>query len=161
MKEILPACEGLPERRFCAGEVLLREGDDGVALFVLIEGDVSVCKGTVEVARAREPGALFGEMSALLGQPYSASVVARGDVRTFEVPDGRAFLAEHPAVALHTARLLAQRLHDATTYLADLKAQFGDRSDHFGMVDRILDALLQSQLAKGAGSEERSDDPRL
>ena len=30
MKEILPACEGLPERPFCAARSFCREGDDGV-----------------------------------------------------------------------------------------------------------------------------------
>ena len=59
------------------------------------------------------------------------------------------------------ARTLAQRLYHATGYLADLKAQFADRSDHFGMMDEILDELLQQQSKERARPESPSDDPRL
>jgi CRP/FNR family transcriptional regulator, cyclic AMP receptor protein len=147
--------------RFAPGEVMIREGDRRGAIYVLIEGTVAVVKGDIRVARIRTPGALFGEMSTLLDAPYTATVVAESPVTVKMVADGQAFLASSPVVALHTARILAQRLHDSTTYLADMKAQFGDRSDHFGMVDRIIGALQNQQTDTAAAPAERTSDPRL
>ena len=75
--------------------------------------------------------------------------------------DAAGFIDSHPVMAIHTARVLAQRLYHATTYLADMKRQFADKSDHFGMVDEILDELMQQQRQPAAAPAERSGDPRL
>ena len=59
------------------------------------------------------------------------------------------------------ARILARRLVDATTYLADFKRQFAHRSDHFAMVDEVLDALVQRQRPTVAGGSALKSDSRL
>lgn len=161
MDAVLAACHHIPETVAPPGTILLREGERRGAIHVLIEGTVAVLKGDVRVARIRTPGALFGEMSTLLGTPYSATVIAETEVRVKEVADGEAFLSLNPAITLHTARLLAQRLHDSTTYLADLKKQFQDKTDHFGMVDRVMGALQNQQAEVAPAPQERRDDPRL
>lgn len=160
---ILSHCKSYPIKEFAPGEFLLEEGKSGRSLFVLVEGKVAVMRGPVEVARIAEAGALFGEMSVLLSRPYTANVVAKSKVRAYMVENAAEFLSSSPAVALHCARLLAQRLSDATTYLADFKAQFADRSDHFGMVDEILDSLINQQWdEKGGGAARGShSDSRL
>jgi CRP-like cAMP-binding protein len=161
MDAVIAGCGHIPDTTVEAGTVLIREGDRRGAIYVLIAGTVVVLKGDVRVARIRTAGALFGEMSILLGTPYSATVVAETQVTVKEVTDGEAFLSSNLVVALHTARTLAQRLHDSTTYLADLKAQFQDKTDHFGMVDRIIGALQNQQGASAGPAVERKDDPRL
>ncbi len=163
MQEILEICAGLPEVRFAADDWLIREAAPAGKLFVLISGEVVVMKGETEVARISDPGAIFGEMSALLDMPYSASVRAVGPVRTRVSENAAEFIASNPAVALHTARILARRLHAATAYLADVKAQFADQKNHFAMVDRILESLMQRQASRTAGSAEPGvrSDPRL
>jgi CRP/FNR family cyclic AMP-dependent transcriptional regulator len=161
MREVLDECHGLPVSAFASGDRLLEQGQAADRMYVLIEGSVAVLKGSVVVAREQEPGALFGEMSALLEAPYSASVTAATPVRAYLVNDPIAFMTERPGLAIHAARLLAQRLHDATSYLADLKVQFNDRSDHLGMVDEILDALMNQQRAVTVPVSEVSDDPRV
>lgn len=160
MQEILDACSGLPEAQFATGERLIEEGGAAGRLYVLISGEVIVLKGETEVARVSSPGALFGEMSALLDLPYSATVQALGPVRAHMSENAGRFIAANPAVALHTARLLAQRLHAATAYLADVKAQFADQKNHFAMMDRILDRLMQRQAAR-APEPRTGSDPRL
>jgi CRP-like cAMP-binding protein len=99
-------------------------------------------------------------MSALLDLPYSASVRALGPVRARVCEDGAAYIADNPTIALHTARILARRLHAATAYLADVKEQFADQANHFAMMDRILDQLMQRQGTRTPPPETRSD-PRL
>jgi CRP-like cAMP-binding protein len=161
MSDVLSLCAGLPEVTLEPGEALMVEGEAGGPLFVLIEGTVSVSKGGVEVARVATPGALFGEMAALLDLPTSATVTAATPVRAHRSADPLGLIASSPQLAVHTARLLAERLHNATTYLADLKAQFQDQSNHFSMMDRILDAMLESQPGYEGPARRPPDDPRL
>jgi CRP/FNR family cyclic AMP-dependent transcriptional regulator len=161
MDAVIAEVAHLPDTIFAPGEILIREGDRRGAIYILIDGTVGVFKGAVRVARTRAPGALFGEMSTLLEAPYTATVAAETTVTVKVVTDGEAFLASSPVVALHTARILAQRLHDSTTYLADMKAQFEDRSDHLGMVDKIIGALQNQQSESSGTIMERKADPRL
>ena len=79
--EILKVCAGLPEKTFSAEDVLLAEKAPRGPLYILTEGTVSVTKNKADVARISDPGAVFGEMSALLDTPVSATVTAVTDVR--------------------------------------------------------------------------------
>jgi len=163
-QELLGACEGLPVVEVAAGETLMTQGDVSKRLYVLIEGTVDVMRGPTRVTRIHMPGALFGEMSQLLGHPYSASVVAVTPARFYLVENGPAFLGSSPAVALYAARNLAQRLYDATTYLVDIKRQFEDKHSHLGMLDVVLGSLLHQphrSEVRMAEMIENPDDPRL
>lgn len=159
--ELLAATRDYPEIAFAPGEVLIREGTGSPPLFVLLSGTVGIFRGEIRVNRTSAEGALFGEMSILLGTPSTATVIAETAVRAARIDDSETFLAERPQVALHAARLLAQRLYDATTYLADLKRQFVDEQSHLGMVDRILGSLINQQLERPVTSDQDRSDPRL
>lgn len=161
MKPVLDHCQGLAETAFEAGAVLIREGERRGNLFVLIEGEVEVLRGSVEVAVVSEPGALFGEMAALLDMAATASVVARSKVRAHVIDEADTFLRSHPEVTYHAARLLARRLRDATTYLVDIKQQFEDQSGHLSMVDKILESLMHQQGEDFDPDSALDDDPRL
>ena len=95
--------ENLPSKSFPPGTKLLIEGQQDNQLFFLIEGEVSVTRGDKEVARVRMPGAVFGEMSALLEMPYSASVVAVTEVRAYASDNASAFIEANPRLQVeHT-----------------------------------------------------------
>jgi len=159
--DILKAAREYPETAFASGDVLIREGTEAPPIFVLLSGTVSVYRGDIRVSRTSLEGALFGEMSVLLDIPSTATVIADTPVVAARIQDSEAFLATRPEVALHSAKLLAQRLYDATTYLADLKSQFMDEESHLGMVDRILGSLLTQQLERPVKLDEDRPDPRL
>lgn len=158
---ILVAARDYPAIDFAPGDVLISEGTVAPPIFVLLSGTVSVYRGDIRVSRTSLEGALFGEMSVLLDIPSTATVIADTPVTAARIDDSAAFLAERPEVALHSAKLLAQRLYDATTYLADLKRQFMDEESHLGMVDRILGSLLTQQLERPVTPDEDRPDPRL
>ena len=61
---------------------------------------------------------------------WSATVRAASDSVIYEFNDAASFLNEQPAVALLIARLLAQRVNVATTYLADLMKQYAGHGTH-------------------------------
>ena len=64
---------------FPAGSELIREGEPGDALFIILEGKAIVRVAGVEVNRVG-PGAYFGELAILDGEPRSATVVAETDI---------------------------------------------------------------------------------
>jgi small-conductance mechanosensitive channel len=75
-----------PQAVFGSGERIVRQGDEGQSMYVLLSGTVSVVlePGRQEVARIQR-GGHFGEMSLLTGEPRSATVVAVGDVSVIEI----------------------------------------------------------------------------
>lgn len=146
MRTILSYCQGLPERTFGRGEVLLVEKEKQGILYILIEGEIEVLKGDFQITTASEPGAVFGEMSILLDIPHTATVRTLTPSRMHVVERAAEFLQSHTDITYQLAQLLAQRLYSVTTYLVDLKKQFEDRQDHLGMVDEVLETLVNQQV---------------
>jgi len=161
MRTILSFCQGLPEKSFEPGDVLLAEGEREGLLYILIEGEVEVLKGNFQVNTISEPGAIFGEISVLLDSPHTATVRALAPTRMYVAEQATTFLQSHTDLACQVARLLARRLHGVTTYLADLKRQFEDHTDHLGMVDEVLEALVHQQDEEFSPGSERDPDPTI
>jgi CRP-like cAMP-binding protein len=144
MIPLLAALQDQPVQDLPADAVLFAEGESTGCLFVLIEGSVEVCKDGVSVTKVGEAGAVFGELSALLGIPHTAAVRTLTPSRFHVVSDARDFLERHPTINIHLCRLLARRLDSVNKYLVDLKQQFAGH-DHLGMVDGMLDLLMHRQ----------------
>jgi CRP/FNR family cyclic AMP-dependent transcriptional regulator len=66
----------LPLTVYQAGETILPQGSRTDQLLILRTGNVAVVKDGIEIARVSEPGAVFGEISALLDCPHTAEVRA-------------------------------------------------------------------------------------
>ena len=76
-------------QKLAPGELLLREGDVGDAMFVVVSGELEVTKraGATEQPLARVgPGAIQGEIAALQGSVRQASVRAVTDVEVLRIP---------------------------------------------------------------------------
>ena len=71
----------LPLATYEAGETVFAEGTKTGRLLILNSGAVAIVKGGTEIATVAEPGAVFGELSALLDQPHSADVRALNMLR--------------------------------------------------------------------------------
>lgn len=135
----------LPLQNYVAGEVILPAGARTGRLMFLESGRVGICRDGVTVSKVREPGAVFGEMSLLLGVPHTADVVALDDCACRVVEQADAFLMARPAMLAYVAAVLAHRLDAATRYLVDVKAQLGDSQGHLGMIDEVLASLVNRQ----------------
>ena len=160
MRAILDYCTGGIQRSVSAGTLILHEGGTTGHLYVLIEGRLEVVKGDTVVAIITEPGAVLGEMSVLLDQPHTATVRAASDSAVYEIGDAASFLRDQPAVALLIARLLAQRLNVATTYLADIMQQYAGHGDHLAMVGEILQTMINLPPIKISPGSDLQSDPR-
>jgi CRP/FNR family cyclic AMP-dependent transcriptional regulator len=161
MNDILDKCAGLPEVQFAPGAVLLAEGDKSGKLYILIDGELEVSHGGVQIANISTAGSVFGEMSFLLDAPHTAAVKALRPSRAFQVTDVDEFLRSAPQVLHHIAALLALRLQCVTGYLADLKRQYAEHGDHLGMVDEVLGTLLHQQRQEVIAGPDQESDPRL
>lgn len=105
-------------RVYAGGETIVREGDTGTALYVIVRGRVRVERGTGPQSAALTelgPGDFFGELALIEDHPRSASVVALDETECllFVVWEFRALLKEHPQMALPIMNALIARLHRA------------------------------------------------
>ncbi len=141
MSTLLNLVGKYPVQRFAAGEVVLEQRHDSGRMYVLIEGEVEVFREGVRIAKASTPGAVFGEMAALLGGAHTATVRTLKASSFAVVDDPRAFLAGSAEASLQVAELLARRLDSLNKYLVDVKRQYVGH-DHLGMVDQVLEALM-------------------
>lgn len=141
MNAFLEIVAGHPIHDFAAGELIIEQDGPSDVLHVLLEGEVEVLRDGIRVARIAEVGAVFGEMSLLLGGPCTASVRALGPARFASISEPRAFLASSPEASLHIAELLAHRIDTLNRYLVDVKHQY-EGHDHIGMVDDVLSTLM-------------------
>ena len=123
------ALEGLPLATYRAGDPVLIAGSKSGRLLILKSGAVVILKGPIEIATVNEPGAVFGEISALLDHPHTADVRALEDSE-FYVADGT-LVENDPIALLHVARILARRLVAADERLVGLRNQLHrDQSAH-------------------------------
>ena len=102
---------GMLEYEFEGGSAIVKQGDSGETLFILIAGKARVARGGRTVARLR-PGDFFGELAVLDERPRTASVVADTPVRCVVLhrDELRKILAEEPRAAWALLQAMAGRL---------------------------------------------------
>jgi len=100
---------------FGEGEWIIRQGDAPSALHMILEGDVATVIDD-EDRRILSKGSFFGEVSVLLEEPASASIVTRTPVTCLVVPGPavQAFLLAHPSVMYKVLKAEARRLRTAS-----------------------------------------------
>ena len=148
----------LPEVALSPGEVLVLEGSPNGPVWVLVEGDLTVSNGEVEVNTITQPGAVIGEMSVLLGLRHGASVVASTAARLRVAQDGAAFLGSDPLVLRLVAEGLARRLNFMSTYLADVKDQYSE-APGLSMVAEVLSTLGHHGQPTARSGSARDPEP--
>ncbi len=103
------------ERLYPAGEPLVREGDVGDELIVIVSGTVSISKregDSERFVRTYEAGDHIGELAVLRDRPRAATVIADVDVRGLCIGGEalRAILQERPEAAMAMLATLAERI---------------------------------------------------
>ncbi|MDP9468673.1 MAG: cyclic nucleotide-binding domain-containing protein [Chloroflexota bacterium] len=94
-----------------ADKVLIREGEHGDDLMVVVSGQVDVERGGAHVAQLGS-GDFFGEIALLAGGPRTATVTSQVPTRLLVVNhrDFHALMEEFPAVAAQVMLTLAHRI---------------------------------------------------
>ncbi|HEX4943889.1 MAG TPA: Crp/Fnr family transcriptional regulator [Usitatibacteraceae bacterium] len=137
-EELAAISSNAPARHYPPKTIIVTEGDQAGALFVILEGS---CKAYVSGEDGREavlsvmgPGEYFGEI-ALDEGPRSASVMTLEPSRLLVVPQEgfQAFLAGNPDFAAHFIRKLIGRIRELTRIVGNLSLL-----DVYGRVARLL-----------------------
>src|SRR6516164_3541080 len=165
----------MAEVKLSRGEHLFMEGDDGDALYVVLDGKIKLTRtapdGRENLLAVIGPGEMFGELSLFDPRPRTASAVAVTDARLAGLGHDylRHWLSGRPDVAMHLLRALAQRLRRANDVMADLvftdvpgrvaKALL-DLADRFGEEQdgglEVHHDLTQEELAQLVGASRET-----
>lgn len=102
------------------GATVVKRGDRGIGLFLLLAGEVAVRRGSRTLA-VLGPGEFFGEMALLEQEPRSADVVATKPTRVFVLSSWEfwGFVADKPAVIRALFAEMARRLRKTNQMLSE------------------------------------------
>lgn len=138
-------------------ETVLRAGDPGGSMFVVVQGRVEIRVPTPDGTRIRVAeigaGEVIGEMSLLTGEPRSADAVAVGEVGLIEVrrAEMKAVLDDNEALAEALACEVSLRLEQRADALAEAEDDpAGDRTPT-SILQRIRWFFDLNGSAAGAG----------
>jgi CRP/FNR family transcriptional regulator, cyclic AMP receptor protein len=133
----------LPLKTYQAGERVLANGSRTNELLILRNGNVAVVKEGVEVARVTEPGAVFGEISALLDCPHTADVRALTSSQ-FHVAHPAAL--QDPVALFYVAAILARRLDRTNQALVELTSQI-QVDEPRSVIERTIEKMKRLLVA--------------
>ncbi len=111
------------EKRFVEGQVIIRQGEPGDHFYIITDGRVQFLSSDADGKELplgeAGPGAFFGELSMLTGEPRTARVRAVEAVRTLTLQrdEFHAFLTKHPHAAIDVLTEIAKRLHKTDAML--------------------------------------------
>jgi len=118
-----------PVVTYQVGETVIAAGSKTGRLLILRKGTVAILKDNTEIAKVREPGAIFGELSFLLNQPHTADVYAL-EPSQFHVANATSLLGQYPMAIRYVAMVLAHRLNEANHALIQLRSQLQAGRSH-------------------------------
>ncbi len=122
-EESLPAYLVHPDiEEYQDGDLVIRQGNNDKDFFKLVNGAVMVAKDGKKIAEITEPGEYFGEMSAISGEPRSASIVARGRCKVKRFPGDKLMevIEKYPEVGKHLFKTVVNRLGQANSIIVKL-----------------------------------------
>jgi CRP/FNR family transcriptional regulator len=142
-------------RRFTAGQVIFREGDQSDTCYVVAGGHARALREhgdgrTIALARFG-PGDIFGELAMFDDESRSATVEALDDLHALAIlgHDMRRLLREHPDIAVKLVIALGRRLRAANERLARQSFQTVQ-----SRVASVLIGLIEQQKAEGGGDKD-------
>jgi CRP-like cAMP-binding protein len=140
--DFAPVIRALKVQRLQDGEMVIREGEPGVAFYLVASGQVRVFATDslgqhTERTRLHEP-ALFGEMSLLAAQPRTASVAVVDEADILEIGRGAltALAAEVPTLGAALDRFARERLLKNLLATSPLFRPF-DRQQQMDLIRRF------------------------
>jgi CRP/FNR family cyclic AMP-dependent transcriptional regulator len=160
------------QRRFDAGEVVFKEGDEGSTCYIVRSGRARAIRehpdGRSITLAHFGPGDIFGEMAMLDGERRSATVEATEGTEAIAIlsTDMHRLLREHPDISVKLIAALGQRLRDTNERLARQSFQTVQSRVAAALSQLVASArqaegdvvihATQAELAQLAGSSRES-----
>ena len=100
-------------RTYAAGDIVVREGDPALNLFLVADGHAKVEREGVGQVGRLQPGDFFGELGLIEEHGRTATVVAEDELTCYLLPawEFRSLLKEHPEMAVPMLHAVIARLH--------------------------------------------------
>jgi sulfur transfer complex TusBCD TusB component (DsrH family) len=127
-RELLRVMQAVEVREHKDGDIVIREGDKGDELFIVLDGKVLVSRGEQALTQLG-PGEFVGEMALIRSVPRSATVTAVGGAELIAIRRGDFFeiLRKEHEVAVKMLwqflGVLADRLDQTSSELHDAKRE--------------------------------------
>ena len=115
MEELAAAFRARPPQTFPAGRIIMKQGDAGVSMYIVIRGRASVSINKIVVERVG-PGGTFGEMALVDQASRSATAVADTECQllTISRSDFLNLVKTKPGFAISLLKTIADRLRKMT-----------------------------------------------
>jgi CRP-like cAMP-binding protein len=115
MQELVAAFRAKPPQTFPAGRVIMKEGDAGVSMYIVISGRITVSIKGVVVEQIG-PGGTFGEMALVDQVARSATAVAEKESQLLTIgrSDFLNLVKTKPGFAVSLLKTIADRLRTMT-----------------------------------------------
>lgn len=103
--------QALRPKMASAGETIIRKGEIGHEMYLLVRGEVEVLNDDDQVVKVLKDGDFFGEVALLMSTPRNASVRARTscDLFVLEKADFNRILRDHPQFAQGVMEVAKER----------------------------------------------------
>lgn len=126
-------------RDFKAGEIIFRQGDPGLGMYIIIQGDVQIVNNENPdnpiIYSELTDGDFFGDLALVDDASRSATALSSGETRliSFFRPELQDIITRFPAIGnkvlMNLAKVIASRLRKTNDYLsAAQKTQSGDEN---------------------------------
>ena len=117
MEELVAAFSSRPPQNFPATRIIMKEGDAGKNMYILIRGKVTVSIQGKVIERVA-PGGVFGAMALVDQGSRAASAVAATDCQLLTItrPDFLNLVKTKPGFAVSLLRSIAERLRHMTLH---------------------------------------------
>jgi len=151
--ELARVAEVAVPRRFAAGAVVFREGDESSTCYIVRSGHARAVRehtdGRTITLATFGPGDIFGELAMFDDERRSATIEAIDEMEAIAILAGdvRRLLREHPDIAAKLLRSIVQRLRHTNERLT---------AQSFQTVQSRVAAVL-SQLVEAARAEGQED----
>ena len=135
--------------QFPAGQTVLKEGELGDSMFILIEGEVEV-RIRDQVVGSFSPVEVFGEMAVIDKQPRSATVIAKTACKFARIDQNRfkQIIPQRPQFAIDVMRMLVERIRWMDTVTAKVDSANADSPDKLRQDLECVKTFLETQAAQ-------------
>jgi CRP/FNR family transcriptional regulator len=154
-EELARVAEVAVPRRFDAGEVVFREGDESDTCYIVRSGHTRATRAHADgrsITLANfGPGDIFGELAMFDDERRSATVEALENTEAIAILGGdmRRLLREHPDIAVKLISALGRRLRETNERLTRQSFQTVQ-----SRVAAVLSQLVSAAQSEGAGQAD-------
>nr|WP_321465229.1 cyclic nucleotide-binding domain-containing protein [uncultured Desulfobulbus sp.] len=132
-----------------ANKVILKKGDPGTHLYIVLEGKVAVIGDSGQTLSEMVTGSIFGEMSLLSGEPVTTTIHSREKTRlaSLSSKDFKHVLNRYPILQVFFYRMLVERAQANTMRAGTISSGMSGRLSDINAVE--LFQLINSSQKSG------------